>query len=64
MLQRRIEERKKIRAKIANEGNFSAAFLLISESLDDYIEHGIETSKALTGILKDIQGIVSEAIAK
>ena len=28
--------------------------LLISESIDDYIEHRIQTDKVLEGILKDI----------
>jgi len=33
--------------------------LLISESIDDYIEHRIETDKVLEGILKDIQGNIA-----
>lgn len=33
--------------------------MLISESIDDYIEHRIETDKVLEGILKDIQGNIA-----
>lgn len=41
-----------------NEGSTISdlALLHISESLDIYIEHRIETDKVLVGILKDIQG--------
>ena len=55
----RIEERQKIRATIAKKSygdQPGPALLLISESLDDYIEHRIETDKVLEGILKDIEG--------
>lgn len=56
----RIEERQKIRAEIAQKGRDDCnALLLISESLDDYIEHRIKTDKVLEGILKDIQGNIS-----
>jgi hypothetical protein len=36
--------------------DFCAAILMIAESLDDYIEHRIQTDKVLEGILNDIQG--------
>ena len=64
-IEERIAERKKIRAEIALDPKriqkkyreqAGPALLLISESLDDYIEHRIETDKVLVGILKDIQG--------
>lgn len=55
---KRIEDRQKIRAKIAQhtENRTESTLLLISESLDDYIEHRIQSDKVLEGILKDIQG--------
>jgi hypothetical protein len=60
MFKERIKERQKIRAKIADSRfKQSDFFLLISESLDDYIEHAIETDKVLEGILKDIQGNIA-----
>ena len=53
----RIEERQKIRLVIAKHtGNSTESILLlISEILDDYLEHRIEADKVLQGILKDIQ---------
>ena len=36
---------------------------MISESIDDYIEHRIETDRVLEGILKDIQGNVASIAA-
>ena len=61
MSKEKIEERQKIRAEIADpKQNITTlsvdTLLLISESIDDYIEHRIQTEKALEGILKDIQG--------
>lgn len=62
-IEERITERKKIRAIIAgaeqNKNPAESILLLISESLDDYIVHRIETDKTLEGILKDIQGNTS-----
>lgn len=55
----RIFRRNTIRAVIADKGKPSDAFLLISESLDDYLEHQIETDKVIVGILKDIQGSIA-----
>ena len=55
----KIKDRQIIRAQIAEGPNVEKgynALLLISESIDDYIEHRIETDKVLEGILKDIQG--------
>lgn len=54
----RIEERKKIRAEIADHitNCQESTFLLISQAIDDYLEHRVETDKVIVGILKDIQG--------
>lgn len=60
MILEKIKERQTIRAqiayskKISNNPNYT--LLLISESIDDYIEHRIQTDKVLEGILRDIQG--------
>ena len=58
-IEERIAERQKIRAQIhsqvTGEGHWEDTLLLISESIDDYIDHRIETDKAMVGILKDIQ---------
>lgn len=61
MFKERIEERQKIRAEIASRdfGRREDILLLISESLDDYLEHRIETDKVIVGILKDIQGDIA-----
>ena len=65
-IKERIEERQKIRAEIANREGFSDfhrgenTLLLISESIDDYIKHRIQTDKVQEGILKDIQGNLAE----
>lgn len=60
-IKNRILERQKIRAEIARHtiNCQESTFLLISESLDDYLEHRIETDKVIVGILKDIQGIIA-----
>ena len=58
-IEKRIEERKKIRAKIAEADPRETNFLLISEILDDYLEHRIEADKVLVEILKDIQGNIA-----
>ena len=57
----RIETRNEIirlrgRDLDLSETDFRAAILMISESLDDYIEHRIKADKILEEILKDIQG--------
>ena len=57
MSQGRIKERQKIRAEIAKHtiDGKESTLLLMSEAVDDYIEHRIEADKVLEGILKDIQ---------
>jgi len=52
IIQKIIEGREK-------QSDPGVALLLISESIDDYIEHRIETDKVLEGILKDIQGNIA-----
>lgn len=49
-IEERIAEREKIRAEIGE-----SVLLLISESIDDYIESRIKADNVLVGILKDIQ---------
>ena len=49
-----IRKRQEKRAEIVCNEN--AALLMISESLDDYIYHRIQTDKVLEGILEDIEG--------
>ena len=44
--------------------NVESTLLFISESLDNYIEHRIQTDKVLEGILKDIQGNIAENNAR
>jgi len=60
----KIEERQKIRTDIAANRRLACAahltraestFLLISESLDDYIAQREKSDKVLEGILKDMQ---------
>lgn len=63
MYKERITERQKVRAEIASNkyGDWSGhVLLLMSESLDDYIEHKIESNEVLVGILRDIQGNTAE----
>jgi len=50
-----IAERHEIRKEIAIKYQEPDTFLLISESIDDYIEHRIQTDKVLEAILRDIQ---------
>lgn len=58
MFTEKIKDRRIIRAEISKHTANCAesALLLISESLDDYIDHRIQADKVLEGILKDIQG--------
>ena len=68
---KRIKDRTIFRQKIAIERDkfrsetYSTSYdrddisLLIGESIDDYIEHRIQTDKVLEGILKDIQGNIA-----
>ena len=68
MILERIKERRVIRANLIaslkdrvhtlGEDNW----ILISESIDDYIEHRIQSDKVLEGILKDIQGNIAESV--
>ena len=62
MILEKIKERNKIRSEIVEGHHFSQAFVLISESIDDYIEHRIQADKNLEGILKDIQGNIAESV--
>lgn len=67
IIKERIAKRQKIRAAInalQTHDKDSSYLLLISESLDDYIEHQIETDKVLEGILKDIQGNIATSTFK
>lgn len=59
MLGERIKERKEIRAQIAGRDHNETVLLLISESIDDYLEHRIQSDKVVEGILKDIKGDIS-----
>lgn len=63
-IKEKIAERQKIRAEIgiSREGKIRAEdiLLLISESIDDYIEHRIRTDKVLQGIFLDIQSNISD----
>jgi hypothetical protein len=59
LIKEKIEERQKIRDEIASKGREPDTFLLISESLDDYLEQKIQNDKVVQGILKDIQGEMS-----
>lgn len=64
-IKEKIEKREKLRKEIEDEFKAKADFLfvkpllLISENLDDYIKHRIETDKVLEGILEDIRGNLS-----
>ena len=69
-IKQRIQDRQKIRAgtaitnakhPLSEAGGLKiTTLLLIGESLDDYIEHRMETDKVLEGILKDIQGSLAD----
>ena len=58
-IKERIEARHKVRAKLMKKRRQDTALVLISHSIDDYLEHRIETDKVQEGILKDIQGNVA-----
>lgn len=55
----RIADRQKVRARIAKKRRRYTALLLISNSIDDYIEYRIKADKVFEGILKDIRGDVA-----
>lgn len=63
-IQENIDHRSKLRSNlIAQKKDPEYPLLMISESIDDYIEHRIETDRVLEGILKDIQGNVASIAA-
>ena len=59
-IEERISKRGNIRVEIAAQTTNpnESILLLISESMDDYIEYRIEADKMLYGILTDIQGSI------
>lgn len=58
-LKERIQQKEEVRQAIAGRDQKQTAFLLISESIDDYIKHRIESDKVLEGIVQDIQGDIA-----
>ena len=59
MILEKIKERNKIRSEIVEGHHFSQAFVLISESIDDYLEYRIQADKNLEGILTDINNSIN-----
>jgi len=58
LIRRKLVSKIKKNESFTQLPNFETTMLLIFESLDNYLEHRIDSDKVLQGILKDIHNSI------